>query len=109
MTAPTPPSPNTQAARLLDHLTTGKTINPLEAWVTLGIYRLADTVFQLRGLGYPIKTVLKPVQNRFGESCRVAEYHLSQGGSMTTLMANEEKLTRARAPVRDQVILGAIV
>lgn len=73
---PTPPTPATQAARLLDHLAAGKTINPLEAWLKLGIYRLADTVFQLRERGYPVRTRIKPMQNRFGEPCRVAEYHL---------------------------------
>lgn len=76
--AVSPPTHSTQAARLLDHLATGKTINPLEAWVTLGIYRLDDAVFQLRERGYPIKTRIKHVQNSFGEPCRVAEYHLSR-------------------------------
>ena len=46
----------TQANRLLDYLKTNGTINPLESWQQLGIYRLSDTVFRLRKEGYLIRT-----------------------------------------------------
>ena len=70
------PSHCTQAARLLSALLFGQRVHPLAGWRQLGIYRLADTVFQLRGLGWPVITGSLEVRNRFGEKCRVAEYRL---------------------------------
>jgi len=67
----------TQVERLLDHLKTGSTITPLESWENLGIYRLADCVYQLRKKGYEIINLGKKVNNRFGESCTVGCYKLS--------------------------------
>lgn len=64
----------TQANRLLDYLKTNGTINPLESWQQLGIYRLSDTVFRLRKEGYLIRTDLVEVKNQFNEVCRVANY-----------------------------------
>ena len=66
----------TQSTRLLEHLKTHGTINPLEAWQQLGIYRLSATIFILRGLGHLIKTDFVEVKNQFGETCRVAKYVL---------------------------------
>lgn len=70
------PRNKTQAARLLAAMLSGERINPLTGWLQLGIYRLADTAFQLRGLGWPVITKALEVSNRFSEKCRVAEYHL---------------------------------
>lgn len=64
----------TQSNRLLDYLKTNGTINPLESWQQLGIYRLSDTVFRLRKEGYLIRTDLVEVKNQFNEVCRVANY-----------------------------------
>lgn len=64
----------TQSNRLLDYLKTNGTINPLESWQQLGIYRLSDTVFRLRKQGYLIRTDLVEVKNQFNEVCRVANY-----------------------------------
>ncbi|MEY4592645.1 MAG: Helix-turn-helix domain [Pseudomonadota bacterium] len=77
----TEPNINTQAARLLTALQTGQKINPLDAWARLGIYRLADVVFQLRGMGHSIQTDTVSVLNRFGETCRVAGYWLPSAGA----------------------------
>lgn len=70
------PTPGTQADRLLRALQEGRAIDPMVAWRELGIYRLSDVVFQLRRLGWPIRTDGIDVKNRFGESCRVANYRL---------------------------------
>ena len=64
----------TQQGRLIKYLEIYGHITPLEAWQKLGIYRLADTVYQLRKLGYDIVTTRKVVKNKFGEKCRIAEY-----------------------------------
>jgi len=71
------PAHGTQAARLLSALLRGRHVDPLAAWKALGIYRLSDTVFQLRGMGWPVITGRLDVANRFKESCHVAEYYLS--------------------------------
>jgi len=75
------PSPNfpvsgTQPARLLAALLHGLNIEPLTAWKKFGAYRLADVIFQLRGLGWPVITERLEVMNRFHEVCRVAQYCL---------------------------------
>jgi len=65
-----------QKDRLIRYLEKHKTINPLESWQSLGIYRLSDVVFRLKKDGYDIRTEKISVNNQFGESCRVAKYHL---------------------------------
>ena len=74
---PAYPAHGTQPARLLAAFIFGAVIDPLKAWRRTGIYRLADTVFQLRGLGWPIETGRLDVHNRFGEACHVAQYRLA--------------------------------
>lgn len=76
MSALTFPHHGTQPARLLSALLLGQRVHPLAGWRKLGIYRLADTAFQLRGLGWPVVTGTLEVRNKFGEKCRVAEYRL---------------------------------
>lgn len=66
----------TQQQRLLGYLYENKIINPLEAWENLGIYRLSAKVFDLRKLGYDIKTERLTVKNRYNEHCVVAQYRL---------------------------------
>jgi hypothetical protein len=65
----------TQKERLLNwFMQTNITINPLQSWAELGIYRLSDTVFKLKADGYDIETELVTVKNRFDEDCEVAQY-----------------------------------
>lgn len=73
---PSYPSHKTQPGRLLAALLRGQKINPLTGWIQLGIYRLADSAFQLRRTGWPIENIGLDVQNRFGEDCHVACYVL---------------------------------
>ena len=71
------PSHGTQAARLLATLLREGHIRPMKGLQALGIYRLADTVLQLRRLGWAVVTERLDVVNHFGEACHVADYHLS--------------------------------
>lgn len=63
-----------QQHRLLQYLKQHVTITPMQAWTMLGIYRLADTVYKLRGKGFVIDTDRIDVTNQFGEDCSVARY-----------------------------------
>lgn len=65
-----------QKQRLLDFLKKYGKINPLQAWRDLGIYRLSDTVLQLRKEGHDIETTKIEVKNKFDEDCKVAEYRI---------------------------------
>ncbi len=71
------PTPNTQPARLLAVLLHGQKVHPLAGWRQLGIYRLSDTAFQLRGMSWPVVTGRLNVSNRFDELCYVAQYYLT--------------------------------
>lgn len=70
------PTLDTQPSRLLIALLQGARVNPLGGWRSLGIYRLSDTVYQLRGMGWPVVTDRLDVANRFNEQCHVAQYYL---------------------------------
>lgn len=67
MAQPEYPRLNTQPARLLVALLQRRRIHPLAGWQALGIYRLSDTVLQLRKMGWPVITGRLDVNNRFGE------------------------------------------
>ena len=72
------PQRATQPARLLAMLLHNQRINPLRGWQELGIYRLSDTAFQLRRMGWLVTTGRLDVANRFDEPCHVAEYFLDE-------------------------------
>ena len=65
-----------QQKRLINYLNHFKTIDPLQAWNQLGIYRLAAQIHVLRNKGYNIETKDKDVINSFDERCTVANYVL---------------------------------
>ena len=67
-----------QNDRLLNHLQTKGSINPMEAWSEIGLYRLAARINDLRNAGHQINSQLVTVANRFGEKCKVASYTLAQ-------------------------------
>jgi hypothetical protein len=75
---PSYPTPDTQAARLLAVALLNQKINPLRGWVNLGIYRLSDTKFRLKEMGWPMESGRLDVANKFGESCHVALYGLPE-------------------------------
>ena len=70
------PAHDTQAARLLAVLLTGQKVNPLRGWIRLGIYRLSDTKFRLKKMGWPFVPGRLDVANKFGEPCHVALYSI---------------------------------
>lgn len=70
------PAHETQAARLLAMALVGEQINPLRGWRHLGIYRLSDTKFRLKEMGWPMESGRLDVENKFGEACHVALYGL---------------------------------
>ena len=54
----------TQKKRLLEYLAHHKTINPLESWIELGIYRLSAVILLLKKDGYNIVTDKVKVKKR---------------------------------------------
>ena len=66
----------TQTERLINYLRDNKSIDPLESWKELGIYRLSACILELRKSGCNIITKRKNSLNRFGESCKFACYVL---------------------------------
>ena len=65
-----------QCERLQKWLESEGEIDPLTSWSALGIYRLGARVYDLRKKGLNILTEEKAVKNKFGETCRVANYRL---------------------------------
>ena len=67
-----------QTQRLYNYLLANRTIQPLEAWQKLGIYRLAAVVHLLKQhsaeLKFNIATKRIDVKNQFNEKCHVAQY-----------------------------------
>ena len=70
----------TQKDWVLEELAGGSRLTPLDAYLEYGIMRLAAVVHELREEGYPIITTMKPIPNRRGEICRVAEYSMGKLG-----------------------------
>lgn len=67
----------TQEVRLVDYFKTKNNfINPLEAWLQLGIYRLSARIYNLRKQGFHIITHREKVTNQWGEQIPVAKYEL---------------------------------
>lgn len=65
----------TQTERLYDYLITHKSINPLQSWAELGIYRLSARIHDLNK-DHRIEREMVTVTNKYGESIKVAEYWL---------------------------------
>ena len=67
-----------QKTRVLKHLQETGEINPLIAWIDLGVYRLSDVIYKLRADGYEIKTVQTTSYNKFKEKVKFATYVLEK-------------------------------
>ena len=66
----------TQNDRILDYIDRFGSITQFEAFIDLGIMRLASRISDLKMLGYPIISTTEEVRNRFGERCRIKRYKL---------------------------------
>jgi hypothetical protein len=53
--------------RVLEHLMTGATITPKEAWLRYGCYRLGARIYDLRKMGYNIENINKHKSERYAE------------------------------------------
>lgn len=53
-------------------------VTQVEAYERYGITRLSAVIFNLRADGYDIKTDMRAVKNRYGDTCYVAYYKLER-------------------------------
>ena len=67
----------TQREWVLEHLKNGRTLTAKEAMDEYGIMQMGTRIFELRGQGHNIKSTMIEVENRYGETCHVAEYSLA--------------------------------
>ena len=68
---------NTQTKRVLAYMVVNGTINPLESWREIGVYRLASRIHDLIKAGYPVKKAWLEMKNKYGEKVRVRQYFMS--------------------------------
>ena len=66
----------TQKERILKYLESGKTLTRLNSWNELGVLEAPARISELRQEGYPIRTEMYTVQNRYGERVRVAKWYI---------------------------------
>lgn len=66
----------TQNERILSYMNEFGSITQFEAFMGLGILRLASRICDLRRLGYPIASTTESVKNRYGEKVHVKRYRL---------------------------------
>ena len=69
----------TQTERVLDYIDEFGSITQMEALRDLGVMRLASRISDLKKQGYPIKSDMETVKNRFGESRYIKRYSLAVG------------------------------
>lgn len=67
----------TQAQRVLAYMEQYGSITQYEALRDLGVMRLASRISDLKKLGYPIKSEVVAVKNRFDEDCYIKRYSLA--------------------------------
>ena len=67
----------TQTEKVLRHMREYGSITALDAIREYGILRLASRISDLKKQGYPIKSEVEAVQNRFEETCYIKRYSLA--------------------------------
>ena len=70
------PRPSSVKGRVLAALLTGAELTHLDCWERFGSSRLAHHAFILRGAGWPIQTVERPVPTSDGRQAVIAFYRL---------------------------------
>lgn len=66
----------TQNQQILNHLAKYGSITPKQALERYGIMRLGARIFDLKGLGYKIDTVMERGENRYGKPTSYAKYYI---------------------------------
>ena len=66
----------TQKHRILEYLQSGKVLTRLNSWDELGIIETPARISELKDDGWPIKTEMVIVKNRFAEKVRIARWTL---------------------------------
>lgn len=69
----------TQNQRILDYLGRHGSITQFEAFIDLGIMRLASRISDLKKQGYNIISRTETVKNKYGETCHIKRYRLEEG------------------------------
>lgn len=70
-----------QTDRVLDYIREFGSISQLEAFIELGIFRLASRISDLKRQGYTINSKMETVTNRYGEKCRIKRYTVQEGNN----------------------------
>ena len=65
-----------QKNRILEHLSSGKTLTRLDSWSALGVLEAPARISELRSEGYRITTTMRTVTNRYGENVRIAVWSM---------------------------------
>ena len=65
-----------QVQRVLNYMHHYGSITQREASIYLSVERLPSRIFEIKKMGYPVKSKRVTVINQFGEKCRVAQYYL---------------------------------
>lgn len=69
----------TQNDKIIRYLKTHKKgITQAQAYEKFGCLRLSGRIFELKEMGYDIKTDIIAARNRDGETCHVAQYTLAE-------------------------------
>lgn len=69
---------DSQITVILEHLKTGKELNPLEALSKYGVYRLGAIIFLLKREGYDIRSRLENYEKPSGKKGHYAVYRLEE-------------------------------
>ena len=67
-----------QRQAVLNELRAGNEVTSNSMWTKYGITRLSGIIFDLKGMGYNIHTIMKSGKTRFGESTSYASYILGK-------------------------------
>lgn len=67
-----------QNERIIDYMERFGSITQYDAFLDLGVFRLASRISDLKRLGYPIASTTEKVSNRFNEKCYIKRYRLER-------------------------------
>lgn len=72
----------TQHDRIINYLKAFGSITPMEAFMDLGITKLATRVSEMRRLGFEFEQKMEESTNRYGEIVRYMRYSLPNKGQL---------------------------